>query len=164
MQYRDLQEFHKQNGHCYVTRGSDEESISLSSWVHVQRKHKRNHDKGQSTPLTEERISLLEKLNFDWAPSISGGIQKLAQAGRDENWEEVFAKLVEHKKQHGDANPKKKVEVLGPWACRMRKLYNEKLEGKSTTLTDEKIAKLQSIGFKFDSPRRQTATDVSQSV
>ncbi len=114
--------------------------------------------------MTEERISLLEKLGFDWAPSISGGVQKLSQAGRDKDWDEVLEKLVEYKKQHGDANPKKKVAVLGPWACRMRKHYNEKLEGKTTTLTDERIAKLQSIGFKFDSPRRQAVTSVSQSV
>jgi len=54
-----------------------------------------------------------------------------------------------YKKKHGHANPKKSVPTLGLWTRYMRKLYALNMKGETTTLTDAKIAKLESIGFKL---------------
>jgi len=147
LHYGDLKKFHKKHGHCYASRVGDEEV--LASWVHVQRKHKKKHDEGKKTPLTAERIKLLNDIGIDWAPSKTGGMQKVTQVRRDEDWEGVFAKLVSFKKKSGHANPKKVEPQLGPWACRMRKLYSQHKNGATTTLSEVKIAKLESIGFRF---------------
>lgn len=115
----------------------------------MQRKHKRKHDKGEQTSLTDERIRLLDEVGLDWAPSISGGMRNITQQSHDKDWEGVFNLLVEFKNEHGHANPKKVEPKLGPWACRMRKLYAQRAKGETTTLNDAKIAKLESIGFNF---------------
>ena len=146
---RQLKEFKKKNGHCYVTRQSGSEEECLASWIHVQRKHKKNHDLGKKTPLTAERIKLLDDIGLDWAPATSGGLAKIRQIEVDAVWEGVFRKLVSFKKKSGHANPKKATPKLGVWCCRQRKLYAQNAKGESTTLTDEKIAKLESIGFRF---------------
>ena len=141
----DLKKFKKKNGHCYIPR----ENEKLASWLNVQRKHKRNGAKGKDTPLTDERIRLLNDINVDWDPSISGGFEKVKQVDRDKEWEVVYNKLCEYKKVHGHADPKKKEPQLGPWACRMRMLYARNAKGETTTLNDAKVAKLQSIGFRL---------------
>mmetsp|Transcript_8013 Transcript_8013/g.14458 ORF Transcript_8013/g.14458 Transcript_8013/m.14458 type:complete len:866 (+) Transcript_8013:145-2742(+) len=145
--YEELQKFHHKNGHCYISRNGEEEV--LASWIHVQRKHKRNRDQGKKTPLTDERIKLLNDIEIDWNPSLSGGMNKIVQAERDKDWEGVFKKLCSFKKKKGHASPKKAEPQLGSWACRMRKLHSQKKSGETTTLTDAKVAKLESIGFKF---------------
>lgn len=145
--YGDLKAFHKKHGHCYASRLGDEQV--LASWVHVQRKNKKKHDEGIATPLSAERIKLLNDLNLDWAPAKSGGMQAVTQVRRDEDWEGIFEKLVSFKNKSGHANPKKVESTIGPWACRMRKLYSQKQNGVTTTLSDVKIAKLESIGFRF---------------
>lgn len=101
--------------------------------------------------MTEERIKLLNEVDFDWNPSQSGGGAKIAQAERDKDWEATFQKLCTFKKKHGHANPKKTEPRLGPWACRMRHLHLQNERGNATTLSDAKVAKLQSIGFRFTS-------------
>jgi hypothetical protein len=147
--YEDLKAFYEKHGHCYISRSS-EDNTGLSSWIHVQRKHKRNLDRGKKATLTEERIKLLNDIGLDWNPSTSGGMQRKMQANRDKEWELTFEKLCAYKEEHGNANPKKAEPQLGPWTSRQRKLYAQNKAGQTTTLTDIKIGKLQSIGFHFD--------------
>jgi len=144
--YRDLQKFKKKNGHCYVYRSSSNEV--LAGWIHVQRKYKRNQEMGKKTPLTDVRIRLLDEVGLDWNPSITGGSAK-SPMEHDEEWKGVFEKLSEFKKKHGHANPEKAEPELGPWVAKTRELYQQNAGGETTSLTDQKIAKLESIGFKF---------------
>mmetsp|Transcript_14788 Transcript_14788/g.26452 ORF Transcript_14788/g.26452 Transcript_14788/m.26452 type:complete len:154 (+) Transcript_14788:35-496(+) len=146
IRYRELQTFKKKNGHCYVYRSSSNEV--LAGWIHVQRKYKRHHDMGKKTPLTDDRIRLLNEVGLDWNPSITGGSAK-SPMQRDEEWAGVFEKLIEFKKKHGHANPEKAESELGPWVVKMRELYQQNARGERTSLTDQKIAKLESIGFEF---------------
>eukprot|EP00584_Thalassiosira_punctigera_P017129 CAMPEP_0172568106 /NCGR_PEP_ID=MMETSP1067-20121228/118539_1 /TAXON_ID=265564 ORGANISM="Thalassiosira punctigera, Strain Tpunct2005C2" /NCGR_SAMPLE_ID=MMETSP1067 /ASSEMBLY_ACC=CAM_ASM_000444 /LENGTH=436 /DNA_ID=CAMNT_0013359623 /DNA_START=44 /DNA_END=1354 /DNA_ORIENTATION=+ len=147
--YRDLQEFKKKNGHCYVYRSSSEDI--LAGWIHTQRKYKRHHDLGKKTPLTEERITLLNEVGLDWNPALSGGMAKntLAKDELDEEWEAVFDRLVAYKEEHGHADPNVERSELGLFAANMRKLFQKNAAGETTSLSDRKIAKLESIGFEF---------------
>lgn len=155
--YETLKKFKKKNGHCYVSRvGADE---YLAGWIHVQRKHKRNVEKGKDTPLTPERIRLLDDVGLDWNPSQTGGMLK-AGVYRDKDWEGVYIRLCSFKKRHGHANPKKKEPVLGHWARRMRKLYAQNAKGETTSLTEARVAKLESIGFDFCLGSEGTTTDL----
>ena len=145
--YNNLVEYKKENGNCYVYRSDGD--ATLAGWVHVQRKERRLYDQGKHSQMTEERIKLLDAIGFDWNPSQSGGVTKMRQADRDKLWHDTFEMLCDYKKEHGHCNPKKGYPKLGAWTSRQRQLYAKNKSGEETTLTDEKIAKLESIGFKF---------------
>ena len=91
----------------------NDKKLTLAGWIHVQRKHKRNHDLGKKTPLSEERIRLLNEIGLDWNPSLSGGATRLRQVDRDKDWEATFQKLIKWKEKRGHANPKKTEPLLG---------------------------------------------------
>ncbi len=60
--FRDLLRFLKKNKHFPKTKvGGD-----LRKWLNDQRRHKRKNEKGLLTPLTNERIKLLDDVGFDW--------------------------------------------------------------------------------------------------
>lgn len=135
--------FKEKYGHCHPSRANGVKD-SLAGWVHVQRKHKRRHDKGEEVPITKERIKLLDGIGFDWNP----GRGTMLHRG-EENWEGNFQSLVAYKNKNGHCKPKKKELPSGPWANRMRGLYKKNKMGIKTSLTDERIAKMKSIGFMF---------------
>ena len=144
---REIVAFKEEHGHCHPSRANGIKD-SLAGWVHVQRKHKRRHDKGEDVPITEERIKLLDSIGFDWNP----GRGTMLHRGDNDNWEGQLQKLVAYKKKKGDCDPKKNgpYSQLGSWASRMRALYKRNKRGEKTSLTDERIAKLKSIGFAFE--------------
>jgi len=148
--YLDLKSFYEKEGHTYVFKSG--ENAALASWIHVQRKHHRQREKGKSTPLTDERVRLLNELNVDWVPSSTKGYTKVMQGDRDKGWEATFEKLVEFKNENGHANPPKATKTVGPWTSRMRKLYaKNKADGAITTsLTQDKITRLEEVGFRFE--------------
>lgn len=143
--FKELLDFKKKHGHCHPSRERGVKD-SLAGWVHVQRKHKRRHDKGEQVPINDDRIKLLTKVGFDWDPG-RGTMPR--REWKESNWEAVFHKLVSYKKQKGHCNPKKKDPMLGQWACRQRSLYKKNKQGQKTALSDERIAMLTSIGFVF---------------
>ena len=145
--YRELVKFHKKNGHCYVFRNGD--NSTLAGWVHCQRKQKKLLDDGKHSQLNPKRIELLEELGFDWRPSESGGIEKLKSPERNLEWDQMFEKLKEFKEKNGHAHPKKKVPKIGNWVSSQRRLYARIQKGQKTSLTEERIAKLESIGFEW---------------
>ena len=53
------------------------------------------------------------------------------------------------KEKYGHCNPKKSTSKLGSWASRQKRLYVKMKEGLDTTMRDERVAKLESIGFAF---------------
>mmetsp|Transcript_38101 Transcript_38101/g.66823 ORF Transcript_38101/g.66823 Transcript_38101/m.66823 type:complete len:887 (+) Transcript_38101:149-2809(+) len=161
--YGELETFKKKNGHCYVYRNRSDANQTLAGWIHHQRKYKRKHDQGKNTPLTDERIKLLTDIGLDWNPSLSGDMvnttqadrvlsddmDNTAQADRDKEWEALFEQLCTFKEKNGHANPEEAEPQLGSWACQMREFYSQNASGETTTLTDAKIAKLESVGFRF---------------
>lgn len=137
-----LKRFKKAHGHCYVHHSDDK---TLAGWVHCQRKAKHRKDKGETGgSLTDERIRLLDRVGFDWNPSLSGGDPT------NKRWEAGFALLCAFKKRRGrDAHPAKREGRLGSWAGRMRTLYARRMRGEATTLTDDQVARLEGVGFQF---------------
>lgn len=72
---RKLKAYHKKHGHCRVPRVYEADQV-LSNWVHNQR---------YSKALTQERIDILNDLDFAWTaidtPQVS--IKKKAKTGKD---------------------------------------------------------------------------------
>jgi len=154
--YKDLCKFREENGHCYVFRTGD--NATLAGWVHCQRKQKKLLDDGKHSQLNPQRIELLDKIEFDWRPSESGGIEKLRSPERNLEWDQLFELLKEYKEKTGHCSPKKKEPKIGNWVSSQRRLWARNQKGETTTLNEERIAKLQSIGFEFSLANDESST------
>ena len=68
-------------------------------------------------------------------------------------WEAKFAELVAYAEEHGDCNVPRRFEAnkeLGHWVMRQRAQYRLLMEGRGSSMTEERIAKLNEIGFVWD--------------
>jgi Helicase associated domain len=73
------------------------------------------------------------------------------------SWEERFEELVKYKEEHGNCQVQKNVPTLGQWVKQQRKEYRYYVQGsKPSRMTQERIAKLSSIGFDFGEQRWNT--------
>ncbi|MDP3559703.1 MAG: Helicase associated domain protein [Legionellaceae bacterium] len=125
--YGELIRFYEEHGHSNVP-SYYEKNVSLSIWVGNQRMKKKNGK------LSEEREEKLKRLDFIFDPT-------------DSIWEGKFSLLCKYKEDNGHCNiplscPKHK-EIIS-WTISQRSNY------KKGKLSQEKIGKLDSIGFIFD--------------
>jgi hypothetical protein len=140
LRYEQLVEFKKQNGHCDVPYNYAE-NRQLGIWVGNQR-YKRKQNR-----LPPEHERLLNELGFTW------------EDVEHDVWNERYQELAEFKVKHSHCdvpmvypeNPK-----LGSFTKRMR------AERKGGTLSAEKIAKLDAIGFAWVSMRKATPPQIRQ--
>ena len=119
--YKLLVQFYKDNGNTKVPINHP----TLGSWVSRQRKAK-SEDK-----LPEDRIKLLNKLEFVWDPF-------------EQEWQKHFQLLKEYLKENGDTCVPARYPKLGYWVFSQR---NAKTKGK---LPLNRIQSLDSIGFIWD--------------
>ncbi|KAL7519322.1 hypothetical protein ACHAWF_000230 [Thalassiosira exigua] len=127
--YLQLSAFAKENGHCKVPRGR-----GLGEWMTTQRKEKKKCLEGKKLSLTDARIEKLDTLPFEWNLN---------------DWDKNCELLAQEIKSV-DCYVPKQTTTLGRWALYQRKLYKTSVDGKSSSMTKEKIEKLESIGFQLD--------------
>ena len=142
----ELVAYKEKHGDCHVPQ-KYEANKQLGTWVSTQRQEYRRFKKGESSSMTDERIAKLESAGFEWDAS-----HKAASQPNEGAWEAKFAELVKYKAEHGDCRVPNKYEAnkqLGTWVHRQRQEYRFYQEGESSTMTDERIAKLDAIGFKW---------------
>ena len=149
-----LAAFKAEHGHCRVPR-SHPADPKLAGWVHDQRQRKRRLDANNPNPwITPERVAKLDALGFEWSPPIGGGAGKFDEVG----WEAMRARQVAFKAEHGhcrvpsehSADPK-----LGWWVSQQR-VYKKRLEAghPKPKITNERVAKLDALGFEWDASKR----------
>jgi hypothetical protein len=71
-----------------------------------------------------------------------------------EQWREKFDELCQFRDKNGHCSvPRtcKESPILASWVKRQRYQYKLKIEGKQSTMTDERFASLEQIGFIWDS-------------
>ena len=103
---------------------------NLGLWVHTQRTYYNKKE------LSVKRINLLESIGFVWNP-------------RDEQWMEMYQKLVTYKKQHMSTKmPKLYTDDphLHNWVMHQRRVYNNEHSG---SLTKKRLQLLTSINFTW---------------
>jgi len=125
--YLELIKYYHRFGHCRVTQDW-KENKTLGKWVSTQRVY---YNRGW---LPQERMALLEKLNFDWA-------------GGKVTWEMRFAELKAFKEQFKHTRVPvrwKKNRLLGLWVSDQR---HKKRHGE---INKEHEALLNSIGFEWE--------------
>jgi hypothetical protein len=129
--FNQLLKFKQLRGDCNVPSGW-KENPQLANWVTVQRRAKRF---GKNT-ITQEQIRRLNEIEFVWDHHRN----RLS-------WDEMFLLLQEYKRQHdGDCN------VPHPWPENPKLRWwvqNQRSAKKAGTLTEEKIQRLDAIGFQW---------------
>ena len=123
---RQLEQYKVVHGHCRVPQ-KYQENPSLGHWVNKQR------TSFKSGKLSDERISDLDAIGFDWDLSA--------------NWIEWLQQLEAYKAIHGHCRvPRtyKENPSLANWVSNQR--HHQKV-GK---LSDERISDLEAIGFEWD--------------
>eukprot|EP00569_Conticribra_weissflogii_P014464 CAMPEP_0171418020 /NCGR_PEP_ID=MMETSP0880-20121228/40897_1 /TAXON_ID=67004 /ORGANISM="Thalassiosira weissflogii, Strain CCMP1336" /LENGTH=599 /DNA_ID=CAMNT_0011936287 /DNA_START=106 /DNA_END=1905 /DNA_ORIENTATION=- len=142
--YQHLKDFKAKYGHVKVPLKYAENK--LGSWLKTQITQYRNAKEGRQPCLSEERIRLLEEIGVCW------GEKRITTP-----WEARFEDLIQYKERFGHANVPwqwKENIPLAQWVNSQRKKYKELLDGKRNNLTEDQIAKLTDIGFKWNTGGR----------
>ncbi len=131
-----LKEYKEEHGNCDVPSLCTENK-QLGVWVGRQRA------KYQRGILSSDRIKRLEDMGFLW-PSREELDEK--------RWEEMLDVLKEYKEEFGNCNvpygwPKNK--QLGSW------LANQRTNYKNGTLSEDRIRRLEDIGFELTYNRKE---------
>ena len=128
-----LVEYRQGHGDCNVPYGWPE-NPALAKWVKGVRASQKRGD------LAFERIRRLDAIGFGW------------ERGGDCRWEEMYAELADYQQVHGHCRISTLSEdcrSLGNWVHTQRTLR------KQGQLDQERIARLDSIGFTWDLRRER---------
>ncbi len=122
----------------------------LARWVVAQRekymKRRRMEKRGEEIPeeddtdiISPRRIAMLNEIGFVWKPF-------------DLKWNSKYETLRAYVEQNGFGRlPSKRTrQPLHQWMKRQQRYYQQRLQGKTTTLTDDRIRKLDMIGFNWN--------------
>lgn len=145
--------------HCFLPQCSNvparfAENRKLGIWVSAQRQQKKLLDTAtdtkpnRSTPLTQERIKLLDDIGFTWT------IRSRDSLG--ESWNQRLEELRAFQREHGNClvpsryppNPE-----LGIWVGTQRTQYRLFMKAKeagrpsTSAMNEERIAQLEELGF-----------------
>ncbi|HEY5234430.1 MAG TPA: Helicase associated domain protein, partial [Verrucomicrobiae bacterium] len=142
LRFDQLVDFKNRNGHCNVPYDHSD-NRQLGIWVSNQRQ------KRKLNKLTPERLSLLNGIGFVWE-DVERGV-----------WEERFQELAEFKAKQGHCD----VPVVYPENSKLGWFTkNMRAARKKGTLFDEKIAKLDAIGFAWVSARKSTPPQMREAI
>ncbi|GFH61992.1 hypothetical protein CTEN210_18468 [Chaetoceros tenuissimus] len=135
--YKQLKEYKAENGHCNVPQRY-EPNKALGTWVRRQRQEYRKMSEGAHSSMTDEQVEKLESIGFVWVLRSK------------DTWNERYEQLKEFKTEHGHCNVPQHYEsnkALGKWVSAQRQEYNLMSKGLKSSMTDERVAKLESLGF-----------------
>lgn len=138
VQFQAMVQFREKLGHCFVPHDCTMNHPGLSMWVKRQRYQYKLKMEGKHNTLTPERESLLENLGFVWDTHKA-------------IWEERYATLSMYRDSYGDANVPTKFgdRKLAIWVKCQRRQYQLHLKGHRSSITPERIGKLEQIGFDW---------------
>uniref|UniRef100_A0A7S4JV38 Helicase-associated domain-containing protein n=1 Tax=Odontella aurita TaxID=265563 RepID=A0A7S4JV38_9STRA len=154
--FRELEEYKRTNGKVHIGGGERKKHPELNPlyhWCVTQRKgyvslcHQAKTGTKEKkavsyASLTKRKVDRLNSIGFKWA----------LKDDKDAGWEKRYEQLLEYKRVHGNCLVPYKYPGLGYWVDGLRKSYRR---GKRTrTLTDERIARLESIGFVWQTKFR----------
>lgn len=140
--YKKLLDFRAEHGHCLVphsTKGN-KELTSLGRWVANQRVFYKMHQDGKQGHIKPIRIEALEKIGFIWNVN-------------DMIWDNKLQELIKYKEENGtcDVPPKcsKEHKKLRNWIELQRQQYRLHRAKRTTSLSLERINKLENMGFEW---------------
>ena len=93
--------------------------------------------RGKHSQLTRQRVDMLEKIGFVWN-------------ARTNAWDTHYENLKVFKKTHGHIFVPVANKVLSQWIKRQRKQYKKHKKGLESSLTVERVERLNKLGFLWD--------------
>lgn len=108
----------------------------------------------QENPMSSLAPTTTDMALDDDLSSDGSGVMLKFRAYQAENWSEKFDELIEFRKKYGHClvpNSFHDNPTLAQWVKRQRYQYKLKQEGKRSTVSDERVAALEDIGFVWDS-------------
>ena len=146
--FHELKAYKAKHGHCNVPIRSG----ALGTWVGTQRRHYRLFKEGKSSSMTDERARQLESIGFQW--SLVGCVIQRDKTSDEKMWNARFHELEAYKGNNGHCNVPRSSGKLGSWVKTQRHEYRLLKQGKTSSMTDERVQKLESIGFSWSSNYR----------
>ena len=151
--YEELKKYKEKHGDCNVPKKHG----PLGQWVATQRKNYRLLKAGKKL-YSSYLIQKLELIGFQW----SLGHGKLENKRLGQLWDAQFQELKKYKEKHGDCNVLQRHKTLGRWVGRQRTNYRLLKAGKRSSMSDDCIQKLESIGFQWSCYRQQDSSAFMQ--
>lgn len=137
-----------------VSKGSTKGSKKLQMWLSNQRKL------AASNELSQDRQERLEAHGFDMKSPIQHKSSNFQRAKINEKkWLAQFQNLKKYHQKHGNCNVPFRFQedpTLGNWVANQRKAYHSmSSDGESKQLSQDRITKLESIGFQWELKKHQ---------
>ena len=136
--YEELKQYYQAHGNTLVP-ARYVGNYSLSRWVETQRRQYSLRNKNKPSTLTDERIQLLNELEFVWDPY-------------QVRWMERYNELVEFQRLNGQfAMPSRANEPsLRRWLYLQGKQYRQMMDGKPSKMTAERKELLDQVGMDWN--------------
>jgi len=139
-----LKRYKEQHSHCQVPTHYAE-NPKLGRWVHTQRHQRRLQLKGKKSCMTQERVDLLNQLDFSW--EVRPSLERPRAT-----WQQRYNELKNFHQEHGDFKVSAGTHpALHSWCLEQRnRLKNlDKNGGKdiSKRMGPERVKALEEIGF-----------------
>ena len=131
--FAELLEFKATHGHTDVPKSW--ENQQLFSWVRVQRREYRKLKEGKMTGITKDRIQRLEDLGFEW------------RSKKTYSWKQRLGELRDFYNENGIGPVPHTERSLYRWVWNQKKEYDKYVRGEKTSMDEERIKDLESIGF-----------------
>ena len=147
--FEELKEYKAEHGHCNVPY-RNESNKALGIWVYRQRHQYKKMLEGSHSHMTRERMTMLENIGFEW--KLKKNVPKHT------SWDERLRQLKNFKAKHGHCNVPQKYEpnrALGHWVSKQRCQYTLMVEGAKSPMTEERVEKLDNIGFDWQLIRQK---------
>lgn len=143
--YKELRAYKASHGDCRVP-STYQENKPLAYWVKTMRSEFKKQQKGESSSLTIEKIEKLNDLGFDWELRAGRKNRKMVP------WHVHIKELKEFKKVHGHCRVPMSYQANRPlanWVSNTRYQYGKLQKGENSSLTEERIAELEKLGFEW---------------
>ena len=140
--FQELVKYKKEHGDCNVPVKSEGKCKELGKWVDNQRVR---YIKGG---MLEDRVKQLNAIGFDWYPLVT-------------QWNQIYEALQEFHKIFKHFHVPKNYEPcigLARWIQTQRREYRKFVNSERTSMSEERIDKLESIGFEWN-PDRNGVTE-----
>ena len=139
--FHELQMYKMKYGHCNVPKGF-EDNPSLGNWVNMQRVQYKRMVSRKDSKISLERVNKLLEIGFVFDL-------------QEEAWNSKYERLLKYYEEHNDCLVRQDEPELGRWVAQMRAAYKKFIAGKNSQLTEDRIDKLNAIGFVWNTRVRR---------
>ena len=148
MRYNEMKTYKRKRGHCWPHSRNES---SLYRWANLQRRKK------ASDVLDTNKVTLLEKIGFDWerqgsADEISESSEESRPASKY-TWIDHYDALIEFKKKNGHMNITSNYPEVKYWVDLQRREFEKWELGETSKLIEERVRLLDVIGFDWKGVR-----------